>query len=454
MNLKQRLALYLGLAFSLLFGVAVLFIYFSFSAFRVQEFSDRLEEEALSDINVLIKAKEIDNQLFNTIGRNSIHKLYNEKTLIFDDKERLIYSSIDEAIVKYDPADLKILRQKQRFFKSKNDKELLGLYFQSNRGNYYVLIAAEDKYGNSKLQYLAYTLLLVFLVGSLSVWIITFFIVVHLLKPLDALQEKIADITVHELNTQLPESKRKDEINLLSKSFNQMLRRIENAYNAQREFTSNASHELRTPISRLGLQLTNLMQQPHSEATTTYLKSMSNDVGQMADLVQALLLLGKITQASTKKQLKTARIDEVIFDAYKVVKKQFPDFQMVFEIADNRGYIPELEIQANRSLLEIVFVNLLKNAALYADNQQVKIQIGQADETSDLQIILTNTGQAIEQNASKIFEPFVRGENARGKAGSGLGLRIVKRILDFHGADIAYRFTQPNTHRFVLGFGG
>ena len=101
------------------------------------------------------------------------------------------------------------------------------------------------------------------------------------------------------------------------------------------------------------------MQQPHSEATTTYLKSMSNDVGQMADLVQALLLLGKITQASTKKQLNSARIDEVIFDAYKVVKKQFPDFQMVFEIADNQGYIPELEIAANRSLLEIVFVNLL-----------------------------------------------------------------------------------------------
>ena len=145
MTLKQRLALYLSVAFSLLFGLAVLAIYFSFSSFRIQEFSDRLEEEATSDIKLLTKSKEIDQQLLKIIDGNTVHKLYNEKTLIFDDAEKLIYSSIAEALVSYNPSDLKKLKKNHRLFRQNNEKELLGLYYESKQGNYYVLITAEDK---------------------------------------------------------------------------------------------------------------------------------------------------------------------------------------------------------------------------------------------------------------------------------------------------------------------
>lgn len=452
MTLKQRLALYLSMAFALLFGMALLFIYFSFASFRTQEFADRLEEQALTTVRLLLKIKEVDRKLLKTIDRNSLHKLYNEKTLVFDHNFRLIYSSIDDASVKWNIEDLKELRAKHTFFRQNEDKELLGLHYEANT-DYYVIIAAEDKYGFSKLRYLTLTLLSAFVIGSLVVWLITYGIVVKLVKPLDQLQKTIADITIHELNTQLPEHKSKDEINLLSKSFNQMLRRIERAYNAQKEFTSNASHELRTPITRLSVQLDNLLRQPHSEATTAYLHSMTNDINQMSELVHSLLLLARMNRADLEKQLQQERIDEVLFGAYEKTKKQFPDFQMNFEIADNDGYIPNLEVHASKSLLEIAFFNLLKNAYLYADSHTVMVKIYQMNEKAPLSIDFVNTGLPLDPTQEdKIFEPFMRGSNAQSTTGSGLGLRIAKRILNYHHASIGYEFVKPNLHKFVLRF--
>ena len=449
MTLKQRLAVYLSMAFAALLGLALLFIYFSFSTFRSQEFAARLREEALSDITLLKNTQIVDKQLLRTIDNNSVHKLYNEKTLIFDADQRLIYSSVPDALVRYNPKDLTALKSSPSFFRENDGYELFGLRYQAEQTFYYVLISSQDIYGLSKIQYLAYTLLLVFLVGCFLVGGVAYLIVMRLVRPLDALQQKIEEISIRELNTQLPETQRKDEINALSKSFNQMLRRIENAYTAQKEFTANASHELRTPISRLTMQLDNLLLQPQTELVGHYLQNMSTDVGQMADLVQSLLVLSKVS--NTKKEFKTERIDDIIFDAYKIVRKQFNDFQMSFEIVESQGFEPDLAIKGNRSLLEIVFVNLFKNACQYSDAHRISVKIEQVAERNPLKILFTNTGAPIDSaQADKLFEAFVRGSNAQNIAGSGLGLRIVKRILDFHHASVSYMFVSPNIHQFVV----
>ncbi len=453
MNLKQRLSLYLSVAFAVLLGLSLAFIYYSFSNFRSQEFADRLEEEALSDVKLLIKTQNTDKQLLRTIDNNSVHKLYNEKTLIFDSSQHLIYSSVADALVRYNPKDLEKLKTNRTFFREANGQETFGLRYEPNQGNYYVIIAAEDIYGLSKLRYLAYTLLSIFSVGIFLVSGIVYLIVLRLVKPLDVLQQKVDEITVKELNTQLPDNQRNDEINLLSKSFNLMLKRIEVGYTAQRSFTAHASHELRTPISRLSLQLDNLMQQPHPEAIQNYLRSITSDVRLLAEIVQSLTTLTNIYSGKFEEQTKIERIDEIIFDAYTTVKKHFFDFQMGFKIVDNQGFIPELEVSANRSLLEIAFVNLFKNACLYSDNKKITVEIQQANALAPLQIVLTNTGAPLDKNQEdKLFDAFVRGTNAQNISGSGLGLRIVSRILEAHQASISYSSLPPNKHQFLIVF--
>ncbi len=364
MTLKRRISLYVSVAFSILFGVATLLVYLSFSTFRREEFSDRLEEKALTTVELLLKVKEIDKQMLKIIDQNSINKLYNEKTLVFDENYNLVYSSIDDASIRWNRQDLVYLKKYKRFFRIADEKDVLGIFYDFEAADYYVLIAAEDRYGNSKLEFLFYSLLITFLAGASILWVSTYFIIRRLTKPLDDFQDRIMQISANELNAQIPiNPAHNDEITLLARAFNQMLVRIEKSFAAQRDFTANASHELRTPISRITFQLDNLLASGElAPATRSYLESIAGNVSQLTELINSLLLLARTGASGTQAQFETERVDEVIFAAYEQVRKSFPDFNMNFEIIETEDLSDGLEVKAVKPVLEIAIANLLRNA--------------------------------------------------------------------------------------------
>jgi hypothetical protein len=98
MTLKRRVAVGVSVVFSLLLGLAESYVYFSFSTFRKEEFYDRLGEKALTTAKLLVEVNEVDRELLRLIDKNTVNRLYNEKTLVFDANYQLIYSSIDGAM--------------------------------------------------------------------------------------------------------------------------------------------------------------------------------------------------------------------------------------------------------------------------------------------------------------------------------------------------------------------
>ncbi|PWJ60583.1 signal transduction histidine kinase [Dyadobacter jejuensis] len=454
MTIKRRISVYVSAAFSLLFGLGIVIVYFVSASYRQNEFENRLNEKALTTVNLLLTVKEIDQEVLRVIDKNSINSLYNEKTLIFNEQYELIYSSIDDASITWNKADLVRLKKTKTFFKTDQGREVAGIYFDFEEADYYVLIAAEDKYGNSKLDYLAYTLLLTYLGGTLLMWILTYIIVGNLTKPLDIFQKKINHISASELSYQLPiKEHHKDEITQLTRSFNRMLSRIEKSFLAQKEFTTNASHELRTPLSRIMLQVDNLLQSDeHSPGTRNYLLSISNNVNQLSELIDSLLLLAKNNAVEAQGLFGVERIDEIIFAAYAQVRKTNPDFKMHFEILEVEEIAHILEVKASKQVLEIAFTNIFRNAYQYSPDKAVDVKLCQTDK-QQLLILIANQGNPLtlkEQN--QLFQPFMRGANARHTHGSGLGLQIVKRILDYHKASIQYQYTAENTHLFSIIF--
>jgi nitrate/nitrite-specific signal transduction histidine kinase len=251
MTIKQRIALYSSLFFSLLFGLTSIIIYYQFSNFREEEFKERLEEKALNTMKLLAEVQEVDNTLLQLIDKNSIHKLYNEKTLIFNDSLKLIYSSVDDVVINWTVDDLKKLKKEKTLFKTESEYEIFGIYYDSQNVDYYALISAQDKYGKRKLQFLNVVLTVSFLIATAIVWLASFNFTKRLILPLDNFQKKITNISSNNLTERLVETGKEDEINLIAKAFNQMMRRIEDSYKNQQEFTANASHELRTPIARI-----------------------------------------------------------------------------------------------------------------------------------------------------------------------------------------------------------
>jgi len=453
MTLKRRISISIAMAFSILFGLAAVIIYYSFSSFRQEEFKGRLEEKALTTAKLLLEVKEVDKQLLKLVDRNTINKLYNEKTLVFDGNYRLIYSSIDDATIHWEVKDLKRLKRAKSFFRKDGDKDLLGVFYDFEKFDYYVLVAAEDKSGNNKLEFLLYSLIITFLSGTMLVWLLTYRFIKNLLQPLDSFQQQITNISVNKLNVHLEKTNANDEINLLTEAFNQMLLRIEMAFNLQKEFTANASHELRTPLTRIAFQSENMLQKASgSPEIMAYLKSINEDVHQLSDLVNSLLLLSKLNKSEQNRYFRPERVDEIIFDINSRIKKNEPLYELDFEIVENENFENTLEIFGIRSLLEIVFSNLIKNACLYSTDKKVAISLKQIN-ASTLKISISNQGEQLsETEQGKLFEPFFRGKNATGIHGSGLGLRIVKRILDYHEATITYRSEKPNFNQFDLYF--
>lgn len=451
MTLKNRISLLVSLLFTILFGLASTVIFILYSNYRKEEFRDRLEIKALSNIKLLVNVKQVDNQLLKIIDQNSINKLYDEKTLVFDSNFKLIYSSIDDAKINWSVDDLKYLKKNKTFFKQQGDYEVYGVFYDTNAKDFYALISATDDYGKKKLLFLRYTLVVSYIFFTCLCWVITSFAVKKAMNPLNAFHQKIKNINENNLDTRIESNSSKNEIDLIADEFNFMMDRIEVSYQKQKEFTAHASHELRTPLSRMTSQIENAISDPDIKPkSNTFLKSILTDVNHLSELINSLLILSKIDNRRAENN-EIQRIDEILFSSIEKINKTFPDFVILFEMEESDDLDTALEINGNKNLLEIAISNVLKNAYIYSDNKQAKVSI----ITQDGQLVLSisNSGQTLDDTEQKnLFQPFMRGENAKGTTGFGLGLRIVNRILNLHNSSITYSITADNVNLFCIIF--
>ncbi|MCK6612298.1 MAG: HAMP domain-containing histidine kinase [Bacteroidia bacterium] len=454
MNLKQSISFNLSIAFTVIFGICSVVLYALFYNFRMEEFKDRLAEKALTTANYMFKVKEIDSYLLKVIDQNSINKLYNEKTLIFDENFKLIYSSIDDQRVDWNFGDLKRLKSEKEFFFQEDDQEIYGVYYDLEPRDYYVIISAEDHYGIRKQEFLLYSLILIYCLGVFLVWFITYSMTNRLLIPLDRLKTGFQSISGHNLNQPLVNPSRHDEIQSLTTSFNQLLERVNKVVNTQKAFTSLASHELRTPISRLTFQLDNLKKMDGvSPAVKSYLAEMEKVVEQMKELIHSLLILSRIKDEPNTIDLFPERLDELLFRVIDDIKPQFKDISFQFEIDETTSESSDLLIPAQAQVLQIAFANLLRNACLYSSDKVVKVVLSETGEHK-IELKILNQGEDSGLMAeSEIYQPFRRGINSQTISGSGLGLSIVKRILEYHQAELVYSYNaEKKMHEFSCIF--
>lgn len=451
MTLKNRISLLVSLLFTILFGLASTLIFVLYSNFRKEEFRDRLEIKALSNIKLLVNVKEVDEQLLKMIDQNSINKLYDEKTLVFDSHYKLIYSSIDDAKINWSIDDLKYLKKNKTFFKQQGDYEVYGVFYDTKDKDFYALISATDDYGKRKLLFLRYTLIVSYIFFTCICWVLTSFMVKKAMSPLNVFHQKIKKINENNLDTRIASKSNKNEIDLIANEFNFMMDRIEISYQKQKEFTAHASHELRTPLSRITSQIENTIEDAStSDKGKSFLKTILSDVNQLTELITSLLILSKIDNKN-QENYEVQRMDEILFSAIENLNKSFPDFIILFEMEEDENLDTALEIKGNKNLLEIAISNVLKNACVYSDNKQAVVKISTQD--NNLIISISNNGKTLTEKEQKnLFQPFMRGENSKGTSGFGLGLRIVQRILTLHNATITYSVSDINTNLFQLIF--
>lgn len=424
----------------------------SFNDFRRDEFKERFRQRLEFTSHFISKSKDFEEEAPVFFNENSDNILLNETILIFNSDKELIYSTIKDRNVTWDSALLKELDERKIIYTEKTVPEIYAALRNINGENYYILTSAFDTNGKSKLEYLKYLLITAYVMSTLLIGFFSYYFMGQFLRPLEDLNTEISEVTAHKLTKQIPVQESNDEINVLAKSFNTMIARLDDVFQSQKDFTASASHEIRTPITRMAFQLENLIKfEEHSPETLSSLKQIQRDVYQLSDLTNSLLLLTKFDKENIQSIYEEVRIDEVIFEAFEAVEKSYPTLKLDFLISEETSENGLLTIGGIHSLLVIVFINLFKNAAVYSDDTEVDVLI---TENSDQLIVdVMSHGNTIpEEEQAKLFEAFMRGNNSQNISGSGLGLRIVKRILEYHGAMIIYSSPAENLNKFSVIF--
>ncbi|WP_027388027.1 ATP-binding protein [Chryseobacterium gregarium] len=452
MSLKRKIALNLSIAFSLLFGIVMAVIYMSFNDFRRDEFKERFRQRLEFTSHFIAKSKDFEEEAPVFFNENSDNILLNETILIFNGQKELVYSTIKDRNVTWDNALLKELDEKKVIYSEKTVPEIYAALRTINGENYYILTSAFDTNGKSKLEYLKYLLITAYVMSTLLIGFFSYYFMGQFLRPLEDLNQEISEVTAHKLTTQIPVRQSNDEINVLAQSFNTMIARLDDVFQSQRDFTASASHEIRTPITRMAFQLENLIKfGQHSPETLSSLRQIQKDVYQLSDLTNSLLLLTKFDKENIQSIYEEVRIDEVIFESFEAVEKSYPNLKMDFLISENTSEDALLTINGIQSLLDIVFINLFKNAAVYSDNMEVDVLITETSEHLIVDVMSHGTTIS-EEEQPRLFEAFQRGINSQNISGSGLGLRIVKRILEYHGAGIIYTSPADRVNTFSVVF--
>lgn len=347
---------------------------------------------------------------------------------------------------------LKELDKKKIIYTEKTVPEIYAALRNINGENYYILTSAFDTNGKSKLGYLKYLLITAYAMSTLLIGFFSYYFVEKFLRPLEDLNQEISEVTAHKLTTQIPVQQSNDEVSVLAKSFNTMIARLNDVFQSQKDFTASASHEIRTPITRMAFQLENLIKfEEHSPKTLSSLQQIQRDIYQLSDLTNSLLLLTKFDKENIQSIYEEVRIDEAIFEAFEAVEKSYPDLKLDFLITEETSENAFLTIKGIPSLLIIVFINLFKNAAIYSDITEVKVLITETNDHLSVEVI--SHGDTIsEEEQTRLFEAFTRGNNAQNISGSGLGLRIAKRILEYHDAQIIYSSPADYMNKFTVIF--
>ena len=256
-----------------------------------------------------------------------------------------------------------------------------------------------------------------------------------IVRPIKNIIRTTEKITTDDLNQRIEEPKQDDELKTLTQIINQMLDRLENSFENQTKFVSDASHELRTPLAIIKgyAEIIKKRRFSDEEIFEESIDSIINETENMKNLVQKLLFLakGEITKINTNFQIiEMKEFVQQIHTDTEVSSKSHK-----FYLEKNQEY----KVEADVTLLQQAIRALIENAIKYSEeNTNIYIESIIKDGKKGI-VSIRDEGVGIsEEDTKRIFDRFYRVDDSRTKAtgGTGLGLAIVKRIVEIHKGEI------------------
>ena len=261
--------------------------------------------------------------------------------------------------------------------------------------------------------------------------VLAYFVNGRALKPLRSFASQVEKVQLNNLADMRIDENVLPEFRKLSHSFNQMLERLNNAFAAQRQFTGNAAHELRTPLALMQAQL-ELFSAEHPDVlpeTAKFLTLLREQTERLTQMTKTLLEMSNLQQVARNEQLQLAPMIEEIFTD-------------LAPLAEKNGITLDREgdgiLTGSDALIYRLLFNLTENAIKY-NRSGGSVQVCVTQEPEKLLIRVSDTGCGIPKTYQhSIFHPFFRVDKSRSReyGGAGLGLSLVWEIANLHGGSV------------------
>lgn len=431
MKIKYKITLlFTLLVMALLLGLSASVYYFS-SLARKDGFYKRLKNRATNNAQLFAYLGDSSQNVLRRIDANSVPLLPQKSVRIYDTLGNVLYTydNPGAAPMVKDMSLINETREERAFSDGKRDGIIM--YFNEPNQPFLIAVNAYDEDGWLLLTQLKKILLISLLVGVLATLLVGYAFSSQLVKPIAQIIHEVNDISSQNLSHRLQTGPNTDELKRLADTFNNLLNRLQESFNTQRRFISNASHELSTPLTSISSQLqVTLQKERTTQEYQQVLQSIHEDVQQMGQLTRSLLEIAK-TGTEGAIELGDVRIDEVLLKVVGDVKK----INHEYEIMLNFGTMPDEEkgclVFGNVDLLNSALKNIIENGCKFSPDKRSMIELHFHER--DIVIKVVNKGDVIaEEEIEQIFQPFFRSATANEVKGFGLGLALAKRIVRLH----------------------
>ena len=301
---------------------------------------------------------------------------------------------------------------------------------------------------NNKADYKRNSLIITVLLALLG-GVVTYFISGHALRPIREFSDKIEEVQVQNLSDSRIEENNVKELNQLGISYNNMLERLSDAFEIQRQFTANAAHELRTPLALMQVQLDlyNSATHPGNDADTLQtIKMITEQNDKLNRMVKTLLDMSELQTVG--------RDDKIILDA--IVEEVLADLEPL-AVEKNIKLIGKCEdatmIGSDILIYRLVY-NLVENAIKY-NHPLGQVTVTAYQRNKHVYLSVEDTGSGIPKELrERVFEPFFRVDKSRSRelGGVGLGLALVREIVRVHDGSICIKSGKTGGTIFEVTF--
>jgi signal transduction histidine kinase len=273
---------------------------------------------------------------------------------------------------------------------------------------------------------------------------VAWLVVGRALRPVEAIRAEVEAISESTMHRRVPEPGTGDEVDRLARTMNAMLDRLETSSHRQRRFVADASHELRSPIAAMRTQLEVALQPAGHETVEWPAVAMNvlTEEQRLEGLVTDLLLLASIDEQPATNGSTPKIVSLRVIAAAEASRSR----RVAVELHDGE----DVSVQVRRDLLDRVIANLLDNAARHA-RSGVGVTVSRRDDTARL--VVDDDGPGIPASErQRVFERFARLDDARARdrGGAGLGLSLVKAIVERHRGRVAIDDSPSGGARVIV----